>query len=87
MLGLSELRETKVYQEALQEGEERGEIKLVLRLLTRRIGEIAPDLTSQVEDLSIAQVEALGEALLEFTALDNLVEWLRSQSISKKKSH
>jgi predicted transposase YdaD len=34
MLGLSELRQTKVYQEALMEGEQ----SLVLRQLSRRLG-------------------------------------------------
>jgi predicted transposase/invertase (TIGR01784 family) len=39
MLGLSELRQTRVYQEALEEGREEGQLeaklKMVLRLLQR----------------------------------------------------
>lgn len=43
MFSVSELKQTKVYQEALQEGEQAGEQagepRLVLRLLSRRINE------------------------------------------------
>jgi hypothetical protein len=35
----------------------------VLRQLTPRVGEVKPDLLSRVQELSLAQVEALGEAL------------------------
>lgn len=81
MLGLSDLKETKVYQEALQEGEQRGEQKLVLRLLTLRIGEIPAELRSQIETLSLEQTEALGEALLDFTERADLKEWLQDYTV------
>ncbi|PZD70842.1 hypothetical protein C1752_08984 [Acaryochloris thomasi RCC1774] len=80
MLGLSDLKETKVYQEAVQEGQQKGRLEesqsLVLRQLTRRLGEIPPELRSQIEGLSLEQTEALGEALLDFTEQGDLVEWL-----------
>jgi predicted transposase/invertase (TIGR01784 family) len=87
MLGLS-LEETRVYQEASaegrtigrQEGEQAGEARLVLRLLTRRIGDITPDLRSQIQSLSLTQLESLGEALLDFSQPDDLVKWLRLHS-------
>ena len=72
MFGLSELRETKVYQEGRQEGEQ----SLVLRQLTRRIGTVAPELTAKVTALSLPQLEALGEALLDFSRPADLVNWL-----------
>jgi predicted transposase YdaD len=93
MLGLSELRETKVYQEALQEGEqigeERGETRgvlkgrqqeaqaLILRQMTRRIREVTPELRSQVQALSLTQLESLGEALLDFSEPADLANWLQ----------
>jgi predicted transposase/invertase (TIGR01784 family) len=81
MLGLSELKQTKVYQEALQEGEQTGILKgeqaLILRLLTRRIGDVSPDLKTQIQALSLDQLEALGEALLDFTEPADLVNWLQ----------
>jgi len=33
MLGLSELKQTKVYQEAVEEGEQRGELKAKLEMV------------------------------------------------------
>jgi predicted transposase/invertase (TIGR01784 family) len=72
MFGLSELRETKVYQEGRQEGEQ----SLVLRLLTRRIGNVTPELIAKVQALSLPQLEALGEALLDFSQPADLVNWL-----------
>jgi predicted transposase/invertase (TIGR01784 family) len=91
MLGLR-LEETRVYQEASAEGEERGVAKgrqegeqagilkgeqaLILRQLTRRIGSVAPEVLVQVQSLSLAQLESLSEALLDFSQLDDLMNWL-----------
>jgi hypothetical protein len=50
---------------------------LVLRLLQRRIGLIPATLTEQIQDLPLERIEALGEALLDFTALADLENWLR----------
>jgi predicted transposase/invertase (TIGR01784 family) len=75
MLGLSELKDTKVYQEGRIE-EARS---LVLRLLARRVGTLPATIEAQVQALALPQLEALGEALLDFVALDDLSEWLRGQ--------
>lgn len=40
MLGLSELKQTRVYQEVLEEGWQEGELAVVLKQLIRRIGTI-----------------------------------------------
>jgi predicted transposase/invertase (TIGR01784 family) len=87
MFGLSELRQTKVYQEALQEGRQEGEALLVLRQLTRRIGDLAPEARSQIQSLSTPQLDSLGEALLDFSQPSDLQDWLRSQSVSERESH
>ncbi|NJK52974.1 MAG: DUF4351 domain-containing protein [Leptolyngbyaceae cyanobacterium SU_3_3] len=42
------------------------EQSLILRQLTRRIGDVSPDLQSQIQALTLDQLEALGEALLDF---------------------
>ncbi|ABW32442.1 DUF2887 domain-containing protein [Acaryochloris marina] len=77
MLGLSELKQTKVYQEALDEGRQEEGQSLILRLLTRRIGDVAPELRSQIRALSLVQIEALGEALPDFKQPADLVNWLQ----------
>jgi predicted transposase YdaD len=84
------LRESPWYQEILQEGENRGRQEgeqvgalkegqsLILRQLTRRIGEVSPERRSQIQALSLTQLEALGEALLDFTKPHDLEQWMRS---------
>jgi predicted transposase/invertase (TIGR01784 family) len=83
MLGLSELRETKVYQEALQEGRTEGiaqERSLILRQLSRRVGTLPATVEAQVQALELPRLEALGEALLDFTGMDDLLGWLQGNS-------
>ena len=70
------LRESPWYLEIRQEGEQ----SLILRLLTRRIGDVAPALQTQIRALSLAQLEALGEALLDFSEPADLVKWLGEYS-------
>jgi predicted transposase YdaD len=84
------MQQSVIYQEwreeFLQEGEEREARSLVLRLLARRIGEVTPEKRSQIQALSLPQLEALGEALLDFTKPTDLDEWMRSQNISTGES-
>ncbi|MCG9890635.1 MAG: DUF4351 domain-containing protein, partial [Thermosynechococcaceae cyanobacterium MS004] len=75
------LRESPWYLEIRQEGEQTGVLKgersLVLRLLARRVGTLPTAVEAQVQALALPQLEALGEALLDFTGLDDLTDWLR----------
>ncbi|MGI0491158.1 Rpn family recombination-promoting nuclease/putative transposase [Alkalinema pantanalense CENA528] len=81
------LQESPWYQEILREGERLGEQRgkqeglqrersLILKQLTRRVGVLSPEAIAQVEGLSIDQLEALGEALLDFTQVEELTAWL-----------
>jgi predicted transposase YdaD len=75
------MRESVIYQDILEEGLERGlqqERALVVRLLTKKIGNLTPKVQAQISSLSIERVEALGEAFLDFTALANLEKFLDS---------
>jgi Domain of unknown function (DUF4351) len=67
-------------QQGLQRGRQDGERSLVFRLLNRRIGTLTSSVESQIQALSVTQLEALGEALLDFTEMADLDTWLRSQS-------
>jgi succinate dehydrogenase flavin-adding protein (antitoxin of CptAB toxin-antitoxin module) len=51
----------------------------VLRLLSRRVGVLPEATRSAVVTLSLAQIESLGEALLEFTDRSDLQTWLTQQ--------
>lgn len=80
------MQQSVIYQEwkeeFLQEGEQRGRTEearsLILRQLTRRIGQVSSAMRSQVQALSLVQLESLGEALLDFTSVEDLSAWLRS---------
>jgi hypothetical protein len=64
-------------QEGLQLGLYQGEKSLVLRQLSRRIGNLPPNVVSRIEALSLPKLEILGEALLDFTGSDDLMIWLQ----------
>jgi predicted transposase/invertase (TIGR01784 family) len=94
MLGLSELKQTRVYQDArqegiqegrqegIQEGREEAARSLILKLLVYRIGLVSEDMSARIQRLSIPQVERLGEALLNFSSGADLENWMRSQNIN-----
>ncbi|MCP2728210.1 DUF4351 domain-containing protein [Limnofasciculus baicalensis] len=53
-----------------------GQITLIIHQLTRRLGEINLSLIQQIQQLSIEELTMLGEALLDFSGLTDLVTWL-----------
>lgn len=81
MLGIT-LQETRVYREIKEEGREEGRSvearTLILRLLTRRVGKLPQKVSQRVESLSLEQLENLGEALLDFTSMADLLVWLEA---------
>ena len=81
MLGIT-LKETQVYreikQEGREEGREEGQKSLLLRLLTRKVGELSSEVRQNIDSLSIEQLENLGEALLDFSSMADLENWLKT---------
>ncbi|MEQ9482480.1 MAG: DUF4351 domain-containing protein [Coleofasciculus sp. F4-SAH-05] len=69
---------------AKEEGKEEGKlteaIALILRQLKKRFGEINIAITSQIEALSIEELERLGEDFLDFNRLADLEHWLEERS-------
>lgn len=86
------LRESPWLNQMLLESEAMGEAKgkatgkatgkleegqsLVLRQLVRRVGVVGAELEARVRALALADVEALGEALLDFSGREDLMDWL-----------
>ncbi|MEH1858334.1 MAG: Rpn family recombination-promoting nuclease/putative transposase [Nostoc sp.] len=66
-------------EEGKVEGKVEGERTIILRLLNRRVGNIPDTLLSQIQGLSVEQLEALGDALLDFSSLADLEGWLQGQ--------
>jgi predicted transposase/invertase (TIGR01784 family) len=75
MLGIS-LERSRAYQEIKQEGREESALNLVMRQLTRRLGELPEESKNNIAGLSLTNLENLGEALLDFTSLQDLQTWL-----------
>ncbi|WP_449420378.1 DUF4351 domain-containing protein [Phormidium nigroviride] len=78
------MRESVIYQEIIQRGEQRGlqqglgqeALAYTMRLLNCRVGEIDTQLQARIRLLSVVQLEDLGEALLDFSDVSDLVAWL-----------
>ena len=91
MFAISDLKKTKVYAEALQEGLQEGrkealaqERALVVRLLKRKVGELPEANLLQVDQLSLMQLEDLAEPILDFDSLADFDAWL-GQLTEKRK--
>ena len=70
----------KAVQEGIAQGKQQGEVNLILRQLNRRIGQLSSEITIEVNQLSIEQLENLGEALLDFQSESDLLNWLSQYS-------
>ncbi|MFM7408162.1 MAG: Rpn family recombination-promoting nuclease/putative transposase [Cuspidothrix sp.] len=85
MFLVSDIKQTRVYQEAKQEGEQQGrqegrqegEKNLLLRQLSKRFGTLSDIYIESINSLTIVQLESLGEALLDFVDINDLEQWLK----------
>ena len=66
-------------QEGLQEGRQEGEATLIIRQLTRLLGNLPEPQVQQIRSLPQAKLEALGEALLDFASPADLQHWLATK--------
>ncbi|MBS9393702.1 MAG: Rpn family recombination-promoting nuclease/putative transposase [Dolichospermum sp. LBC05a] len=83
MFLVSDIKQTRVYQEAKQEGREEGrqdgEMILLIRQLSKRFGKLKDIYIENINSLNIEQLEKLGEALLDFVDINDLETWLKSE--------
>ncbi|ALB41549.1 hypothetical protein AA650_14710 [Anabaena sp. WA102] len=79
MFLVSDIKQTRVYQEAKQEGRQDGEMILLIRQLSKRFGKLKDIYIENINSLNIEQLEKLGEALLDFTDINDLETWLKSE--------
>ena len=70
---------TSWMEEGIRRGRQQGELAVIMRLLTRRIGTVEPQLQERIRQLSLPQLEDLAEALLHFSDAGDLATWLGSQ--------
>jgi predicted transposase YdaD len=90
-----ELKQTRFYQDVFAEGRIEGRTEgraegrtegqqheaaaLVLRLLRRRLGALSAEVENQIRALPVAELEALGETLLDWHTPAELMAWLQRQ--------
>ncbi len=82
------MQESVIYQKIIQKGHKLGLLEgkregrqeegysIVIRQLTRRFGSVENQLQQGIQKLSIAQLEELSEALLDFETITDLTVWL-----------
>ena len=82
MLGLvtEELKQTRFAQDLMAEGRQEGRqgeaLTFALRLLNRRFGELDSMQLDRCRNLTVDQLESLGEALFDFNSVGELEAWL-----------
>ena len=70
--------EERTKQQGVEQGVEREARSLISRQLNRRVGELSIAIRSQIDRLSVPQLENLGEALLDFSSVEDLTIWLEN---------
>ena len=63
-------------EEGRVEGRESGERALTIRLLTKKVGNLSPELLAKVNGLNLDRLEALAEDLLDFKQVGDLERWM-----------
>ena len=80
--------ESSVYQDILQKGELKGEVrearKIARRQLEHRFGKLSQTVQRQLEQFVLEQLESLSEALLDFKSKDDLSRWLKQNASARR---
>jgi predicted transposase/invertase (TIGR01784 family) len=58
-----------------------AQLSLILRQLVRRLGTIQPETENSIRQLSVQELENLGEAVLDFNHPSDLIVWLQANAI------
>jgi hypothetical protein len=68
------------YDRGQKEGRQEGKVLMLLGLLTRKFGSLADSTIDRINHLSSPQIEALGDSIFDLTSIEDLTEWLGTQS-------
>ena len=52
------------------------ELQLILRQLKRRVGNLSIEMEARIKALALVRLDEVGEALLDFTQMGDLLTWL-----------
>ncbi|MEZ2229720.1 Rpn family recombination-promoting nuclease/putative transposase [Microcoleus sp.] len=68
-------------QQGIEQGIQQGKAALIVRQMMRLVGEISPDIQTRIRELNLEELENLGEAMLDFTSISDLLTWLQEHSV------
>lgn len=72
----------------LEQGEKKGQVRLLLLQLNRRFGELQLNIKEQISNLSLMQLDALGLEMLDFKSWEDLTAWLaKMEEKAEEKEH
>ena len=63
-------------EQGIEQGEKAEAIAFINRLIKKRFGELTEIMQSQIETLTIEQLESLGESLFDFNSVTDISAWL-----------
>ena len=85
MFTFNDLKNTRVYQDAKQEGLQLGkqeglqrQVAMLVRMLTRKFGKLSPRTKNRITKLSVTQLENLAEVIFDLQTAADLNTWLRN---------
>ncbi|MGD1702866.1 DUF4351 domain-containing protein [Dapis sp. BLCC M229] len=74
------MKESVIYKDIFQTGFERGLkqgiAKIIILFLTHCLGNIPEEIEAKIRSLSISKLDELADAQLDFTSLDDVMNWL-----------
>ena len=90
---ITDLRQTRFYQEVLEEGREEGreegaqlvEANILIRLLVRNLGSLSETQEAHIRALPIEQLDELLENLFDFANQADLDAWLQSHPVESRR--
>ena len=71
---------TSVERIGIEKGKTEGQRSFALHLLNHKFGELPDRTITQIDALSTRRIKQLGEALLDFSSIANLISWLETHS-------
>jgi predicted transposase YdaD len=80
MFLLDDLKQSRIYQDAREEGRENEAKALLKKMLSKRFGKLSDIYVQHIDNLTLAQLEDLAEAWLDFENISDLDRWLANLS-------
>lgn len=65
---------------AREQATKTAQMSLILRQMVKRLGKIEPETENHIRELSIQELENLGDAVLDFKNMSDLTAWLQTYS-------